>query len=340
MMCIIVLTKSDLEHINNIAKTMTAYYTLFNKLSDIELSQGTDSLDYKTHLEYLKMVMFECEQRFVDYYPSEEKSQELINYLTKRYNIEHPKEVDKTQTNIINLDNISNKIIFSAILNRLYYRYTNSIQESFDRLDRELNIFNSSKFIALYQFEKDNYIMTPYLIEESLKIFLSFLEETYSHSDNDNEKQCFLRAKYDLSFINEKLSRTGLNLRFNFINPGHKNIDKLALLRDVSINRLNEIKNNFGKNIISNCMYKLWTISPEKFRDEKESVSYMLRLNWFKTGATLIDSSAINDVKKSFNDFNCVAKSSGNELSKKVTKDVHHMIDNAPQYKKKLFIRT
>lgn len=337
-MCIIVLTKSDLEHINNIAKAMAAYYTLFNKLSDIELSQGRDSLDYKTHLEYLKDVMFECDQRFVDYYPSEEKAQELIKYFSKKYNLEQPKELDKTLISAINLDNDSRRTLFSAILNRLYYRYTNPVPESFDRLDYELKNFNSSRLSAVYQLEKDNYIMTPHLIEESLKLFLSFLEETYSSSNNNDEKQWVLKVKYDLSFTNEKLSRIGLNLKFNFNNLRYKNIDNLVLVRNVSIDNLSEIKNNFGKNIISDCIYKLWAISPEKFKDKKESASYKLYLDWFKTGITLIDSDAIREVKRSVNDFNRTAKGSGCVLSKKVTKDIHHIIDNVPQYKKKLLI--
>lgn len=332
------LTKSDLNHIDNITKAMSAYYKLFNILSNVELTEGRDSPTYKQHLDYLTMVMFECDQRFIDYYPSEEKAKELINYFTKKYDIEHPKEIDKTLINAIDLNKPRQKIIFSAILNRLYHRYANPTKELFHRLDYDLNIFNSSKFIELYNFEKANYIIKPCLIEESLKIFLSFLDESYSHSNNDCIKQYLLQTKYDLSFIDEKLSRKGSNLKFNFANPAINNIDNFALLRNVSLDNLNEIKNNFGKDIVSNCIYKLWTASPEKFNSDKELASYMLYINWFKTGTILLDSYALNEVKNSFNDFNRIAKSTGNGLSKKVIKDVQQTINSTPQCKKKILI--
>lgn len=332
------LTKSDLDHIDYIKKSMIAYHKLFNILSDVELKEGTDSLTYQKHLNYLKMVMFECDQRFIDYYPSNETSQELINYFTKKYDIEHPKEIDITLMNILDLNNNYTKTVFSAILNRLYYRYTNPTEELFYKLYYASNIFNSSQFIALYNFKKDSCIMKPHLIEASLKIFLSLLEESYYHSNNDNIKQYLLKAKYDLSFIDEKLSRRGSNLKFHFTSSGCLNIHNRALLQNVSLDHLNEIQNNFGKSIVSNCISKLWTVSPEKFSYDKDLASYMLYINWFKTGTILLDSYALNEVKRSFNDFNRIAKSTGNGLSKKVIQDVHQTIDNAPQYKKKLLI--
>ena len=324
------LVDSDHKHMNDIFICMGCYYDLFYRLQQIEYKDHRFTDEYLDYLDYMLPKMFECDSSFIAYNPNSEKTEKLMESLYTSHGVNEIDDLNVTVDSLISFDCSRTQLITMAILNRLATRYRNKDIEVLNRLDRDIKLFNSTNLEDAYNWEKAKYLLKPGVETQALYTFLSLIDKDVASSKDKGAIKYMLKAKYDISFVYEKINRTGINLEFDYQQLSmNSSFDEAE----------NMVKNEVGMAIVSNCINKFWQMGRKKSKNDMNRGTYLLYINWLKTGFMLMDSYSIEDTKEGIKDFNVMAKSLNAPISNNVFEDIISAVDEVSGKKKIMQLR-
>ena len=315
----------DNKYIDDIFRNMRDYYAVFCGLQNIEHKAHRFTDEYFVYLNYMLHAMFACDQSFIDYDPNYEKTDEIIQLLLDKYKIDDFGDLNAVIDRLISFNSNNDQLVSMAILNRFHCRYRDKKTDTLYRLDKDIKLFESSELEKLYKHEKAKYLLRPSVDNKALGTFLSLIDKDIAVSNRFGIDRYLLKAKYDISFVYESMSRRGFNLEFDYQQLQSSSFDS-----DEQIALQHEI----GSSIVSSCINKFWEMGMKKQKTDKDKASYILYINWLKTGFMLMDSYSIQESKNQIQNFNDVANSVNVPISDKIFKDILDSADEVSNKKK------
>ncbi|MBQ9072130.1 MAG: hypothetical protein IJY25_03125 [Bacilli bacterium] len=280
------LSGDDVNKINRLLETAKAVEKLYNKLYILEINGQKETDEYKKQMEFLN-ISIDLENRLYKKYNfSIEKQSILIKYLV---NFKYHKNYIDNEACIINQDyaNIHVRRVINKLTNELSKTKAGIKEIYFEEVELMENDMKESinNIRVLKELQRD--IFSSYLL---------FLQEYILNEQYKCYKNEFIKSKYNLSFVYEKIEKIMLNNNFDINKELYLGSKLVSDILKIDLQVYNYMKDDYSSSFLKDIVFEFIEFKDLDYNDKNKSVSAMLRMCYIRSCLLMVSEQKITDI--------------------------------------------
>ena len=287
------LSGEEVGKINRLLENSKAIEGLYDKLYELEINGKKDSDEYKKQIGFLK-ISIDLENRIYKKYNfSTEKKLVIIKYLigykfSKGY--------------IDDEDSIMNQEYDEFFIRRVVRNLLNQVTETKEGF-KEIHSDEQEESNKNIDFSMKVVKVLKELNEDIYNSYLLFLQENIDSEDYRCYKNDFIKAKYKLVFIYDKLENKMINNNFTITKDLYLNSKFMSDLYHIDLDTYNFMKDDYCEKISSKQILDFLDVEDLDYNDRMKSISAILRMCYIRACLLMMSNDKIDDVNYVFHDY-------------------------------------
>lgn len=285
------LSGEDIGKINRLLENSKAIGILYDKLYELEINGKKDTSEYKKQIEFLK-ISIELEDRLYKKYNfSTEKKLVIIKYLI---GYKFSKDYIEDEDSIMNQE--YDEFFIRRVIRNLLGQVTQT-NEGFKELYLDENDERNMDYLMR------SVKVLKELDEDMYNSYLLFLQENIDNEAYKCYKNDFIKAKYKLIFIYDKLENKMINNNFAISKDLYLSSKFISDLWNIDLDTYNFMKDDYCEQILSKQILDFLDVGDMDYNNRIKSVSAVLRMCYIRSCLLMMSDEKIDEVNYTFHDY-------------------------------------